>query len=253
MSQIPNIKPIKVQQFETKQSRYKQVPRLPARSILLAPSGGGKGILLQNLIMDIYKGCFSKVFIFSPSIFVDKTWSPVLKYLEDTIGFHSEEDKYLFDHYNSEDLEKIIEDQKKIATHQKNNNHKKLHQICIIVDDFADQPSFSRHSKLLHGLFTKGRHSFISSFVSTQKASALSTIIRVNCTEWYIWKLRSFQDLQMILEELGALQPKQTLLEIYKKATEEPYSFLYVNLRATDPNDIFNIKFDKKIEIEDVD
>lgn len=251
MSQNPIIKPIKVKEFELKQSKYKQAPKLPARSILLAPSGGGKGVLLQNLIMDIYKGCFSRIYIWSPSIFVDKTWSPVLKYIEDTIGFQSEDDKYLFDHYNYSDLEKVIEDQKKIATHQKDNNHKKIHQILIVVDDFADSPEFSRHSKLLHSLFTRGRHIFCSTFVSTQKASALSTIIRVNCTEWYIWKLRSYQDLQLILEELGALQPKQTLFEIYKKATDEPYSFLFVNLRATNPNDIFNIKFDKKIEIED--
>lgn len=51
---IPIIKPIKVKEFKTKQSKYDIVGQLPIRSILLAPSGGGKTILLQNMILDIY-------------------------------------------------------------------------------------------------------------------------------------------------------------------------------------------------------
>ena len=50
---IPIIKPIKVKEFKTKQSKYDIVGQLPIRSILLAPSGGGKTILLQNMILDI--------------------------------------------------------------------------------------------------------------------------------------------------------------------------------------------------------
>ena len=41
------------------------------------PSGAGKGVLVQNMILDIYKGCFERVYVFSPSINVDVTWQPV--------------------------------------------------------------------------------------------------------------------------------------------------------------------------------
>ena len=34
-------------------------------------------------------------------------------------------------------------------------------------------------------------------------------------------------------------------------AIQEPYSFLYVDLRAKSKNDIFHLRFDKKITIED--
>jgi ABC-type sugar transport system ATPase subunit len=54
----PVIKPIKVKEFEFKQSKYKQCGSLPVRSILLGPSGSGKGVLLQNMILDIYKKMF---------------------------------------------------------------------------------------------------------------------------------------------------------------------------------------------------
>jgi type IV secretory pathway VirB4 component len=39
--------------------------------ILLAPSGSGKTVLLSNLILNIYRGCFERIYIFSPSIDLD--------------------------------------------------------------------------------------------------------------------------------------------------------------------------------------
>ena len=82
MINAPNIKPIKVKEFETKQSKYPHCGKLPIRSVILGPSGSGKTVLLSNMILDIYKGCFSRVYIFSPSIEVDYTWIPVKGYIE---------------------------------------------------------------------------------------------------------------------------------------------------------------------------
>ena len=55
MTDIPIIKPVKVQEFSVKQSKYEMVGKLPTRSIICAPSGGGKTVLLQSLILDIYR------------------------------------------------------------------------------------------------------------------------------------------------------------------------------------------------------
>ena len=83
MNKIPKIEPIKLKDYAEKQSKYDMVPRVPMRSLILAPSGGGKTILIQNFIMNIYKGCFNRIVIFSPSINVDDTWQPVKKYIEE--------------------------------------------------------------------------------------------------------------------------------------------------------------------------
>jgi len=120
----------------------------------------------------------------------------------------------------------------------------------VVVDHFADDNRFSRHSKLLHSLYTRGRHNSISTITATQKFTALSPIIRVNATQLFVYRLRNYRDLETFLEELGALmKDKKTLLEIYTLATEKPYSFLYVNLMAKTVNNMFYINFDKKIEI----
>ena len=81
-SKAPIIKPIKLKQFECKQSNYEVAPQLPMRSLILSPSGGGKTVLLVNMIMDIYKGCFNRIYIFSPSVDIDHTWQPVKDYIE---------------------------------------------------------------------------------------------------------------------------------------------------------------------------
>ncbi len=160
-------------------------------------------------------------------------------------------DKLYFDEYNHDELEKVIDTQKKVVEYQKNQKHKKLLQILIIIDDFADDASFSRHSRLLHSLFTRGRHSQISTIVSTQKYNAISPIIRVNATELVIFRLRSAQDLNVFLEEQGALIDKNLLMEIYKEAVKDPYSFLYIKLNSRDINDMFYIRFEKRIRFDE--
>ena len=81
----PSIKPIKIPEFESKQSKYQFSGNLPTRSLILAPSGGGKTVLLQNMILDIYKDCFSRIYIFSPSFDVDIAWKPMKVYLKNVL------------------------------------------------------------------------------------------------------------------------------------------------------------------------
>ena len=248
----PIIAPIKLKEYDVKQSRYPQVGKLPIRSVLLAASGGGKTVLIQNMIMDIYKGLFERVYIFSPSIHVDHTWISVKEYLKNAINLKEDEPEMYYDHYDPEALEQIIETQKKIIEFQKSKKEtKRLFQILIIIDDFADDPSFSRHSKLLHSLFIRGRHSQISTVVATQKFTAIHPIIRVNASELYVFRLRNYQDLQTFIDEVSALIDKKSLLEMYHLATEAAYSFLYVKLTSKNKNEIFMIRHEKYLMIED--
>ena len=102
------------------------------------------------MILDFYKeDCFSRIFIFSPSIEVDMTWRPVKDYVEKhtTVKSTTEEPIY-FDHYNPDALANILETQRKITNFLKKRGDNKLFQILIIIDDFADDPSFTRQSKL---------------------------------------------------------------------------------------------------------
>ena len=60
----PSLKPMQLKEHTCKQGHYSDiVPKLPMRRMLVGPSGSGKTLLLMNMILDIYKGCFQE-FIF---------------------------------------------------------------------------------------------------------------------------------------------------------------------------------------------
>ena len=248
----PDIKPISIKQFETKQSKYDQVQKLPVRGVLLGPSGAGKGVLLQNMILDIYRDCFERVYIFSPSINVDHTWLPVKSYLDNKISLSEDEPSLYYDTYDPESLQAIIDTQRKIVEHQKTKRSNKLFSILIIVDDFADDPSFSRNSKLLHSLYVRGRHSQISTLVSTQKFAALSPLIRVNACSLYVFRLRNYQDLNTFLDEVSAIVDRKTLLQMYKSATDLDFGFLFVKLNSRSKKNMFMVKFNSYIEFDEM-
>ena len=96
MSVTPSLKPIQLKEHTCKHGHYGDiVPKLPMRSMLVGPSGSGKTALLTNVVLDIYKGCFSRIYIWSPSIEVDNTWKPVKDYIRDHIKPNDREKCYL--------------------------------------------------------------------------------------------------------------------------------------------------------------
>ena len=242
----PTITPIKLKQFEVKQSSYSHVPTLPMRSMILGPSGSGKTILLQNMILYIYRGCFERIYIFSPSIDIDHSWLPVKKYIQNEIK-PGEKERIYFDSYEPEELEKIIDKQHKVVNYLKSQNHTKLYQILIVIDDWADDPQFTRQSKLLHQLYIRGRHQCISTITSTQVYKAVSSIVRKNITNLFVYRLRNQTDLESWIEELSAVYDRKTLHNLYTLATDVPHGFLYINLMTTNKSEMFMMNFEKML------
>ena len=94
-SATPSLKPIELKEHTCKQGHYGYiVPKILMRGMLVGPSGSGKTVFLTNMILDIYKGCFSIIHIWSLSITIDSTWKPVKDYTRYNIK-PNEGDKYV--------------------------------------------------------------------------------------------------------------------------------------------------------------
>ena len=75
----PKIEPVKIKEYTCKQSKYGDlVPKLPTRATI---SFSGKPVLISNLILDVYKNCFNRIYVFSPTINIDDNWQPVKRYI----------------------------------------------------------------------------------------------------------------------------------------------------------------------------
>ena len=74
----------------------------------------------------------------------------------------------------------------------------------------------------------------ISTITATQIYKGVSPVIRKNMTHLFIYRLRNYGDLEAIVEEMSAVYGKNTLLQIYHEAIDEPCSFLYMNLMQRD-------------------
>ena len=184
---VPIIKPHKSAEYEFKQSKYDVAPRIPFSQIILAPSGSGKTILLQNMILDIYRGCFERIFIWSSSIHIDSVWLPVKDYIEKTLKVNPKKEIIYYDDFNQQDMEEVIELQYKISKYQKDHKSKRLFSTLIILDDFIDDSRFSKHNSMLNTLFIKARHVGLNVIASSQKFNANSTVARTNVRHLYIF------------------------------------------------------------------
>ena len=247
---VPKIEPINVKQHEFKQSPYPQADKLPFRSIIVSASQGGKGILIQNLFLKIYKGCFERIWIVSPTAHIDEAYKEVIQYIQKELNVDDKKEQFLFDEYDPESLAHIIDTQHKVIEYQKKNKMNRLYSCLLVIDDFAEDKTFMRYSKILHGLYTKSRHFGLSVITASQKLNALAPIVRLNSSSLYIFKLKNQSELDTFIQEQSALIDKKTINEIYRVATEEPYSFLFVKLRESDVNKIFMVRFEKEIHIQ---
>ena len=253
--EIPKVEPIGIPEYKYKNSKFDMMPKLQARMLCVASSTGGKTVLIQNLILKIYRGSFERIYIlyiFSPSVHVDDTWSAVKKYIRDVMKVDAEKEQLYYEEYDPVALKKIIDTQHKVIDFQKKNKQKDLFSILLVVDDFADDPKFVRYSSLLHGLFTRGRHNAISCILSTQKYNVLAPIIRLNASALFSFRLKNMNEVNAFLEENSALVDKSTLYEMYQKAVNfAPYSFFYINTNAKDVSNMFFVNFEQRFEIGD--
>ena len=246
------VPPKGIPSWQSDQPKHSHLPSVPLRMVVAGPSGCGKTMLIVSMITDLYTkrdghSVFKRVYVFSPSVHVDPCWRPVAKFVREELKVDPDKEQWAWDRYDPAALQEIIDTQRQVIAAAKEKKLRRMFNVLIVVDDFADNPQFSRREALLHSLFTHGRHAFISTIVATQKFRAISPIVRVNATALVVFRLRSEQELLAIVEEISAVYSKDTIVGLIRKAMEQQYSFLYVDLAAKRPDQMFWLRFEKRL------
>lgn len=232
-------------EYSFKDGPSSHLPRTPLRGLVLGPSGAGKGVFLCDLLVRIYAGCFERIFVWSPSVDLDHQWDPVKRYSERVLKVDQSKEKTFFSSWDEGQVREIIAAHTQVTLLAKKMGNTRLHSIVIVVDDFADMPRIM-HSPTnpLAQLFIRGRHAGISTVVSTQKYHAIDPVLRTQATFLICFRLRNGKELQSLIDELSAIYPPDIIRAMYEEATEDPFSFLYVDLCARKKQDMFWKRFD---------
>jgi len=164
----------------------------------------------------------------------------------------------MFEDFDHQALRRILEDQKQICEECRKRKVK-LPQVCVILDDLADRGDIltKRQGAAAGGshivtLATRGRHMAVTWIVSSQVLNLIGTVIRKNCRCMCIWRLRNHKEVETLCEELSGVYDKNTLLEMYRAATAEPFSFLFIRLDAKTRNTMFYLRFEQRLVPEDL-
>ena len=213
------------------------------RCVAVGPSGCGKTAWLVDTIIRLLANV-ERIYVWSPSVFLDDAWKAVRDYSENHLGVNQDKERTFFDHYKDSDLRDVIDLQVRVIQQAKKLNMTQLPQIAIVVDDFADDPSVLHANNAIGLLFIRGRHAFINAFVGCQKLTLMSPILRTQATNLAICRVRNGKELAAITEELSGVFPAPVIKALYEKATEEPHSFLWVNLMAKKKEDMFWLRLD---------
>ena len=197
------------------------IPDLPVRMVVVGKSQlSGKSTIILNMLLrpEFYGGKFEPEDIYLVSnnkldnklrILADQLEVPgsnIMRFSEDRL-------QSVYDH---------IEDMAQDAVEEGTIPVRSL----VVIDDVAFSGDLkSKINGVMSQLACNGRHANISTIVTAQKYSQLSTVIRTNCTAAILFG-NSQRELDLITEDMNFLQSKREFVNVFRDTTREKNSFM---------------------------
>jgi ABC-type dipeptide/oligopeptide/nickel transport system ATPase component len=237
--------------FENRRARLGALPDLNLRWAFVGTSGSGKGVAMLDLLLRHYRGVFDRIYLYSKSSTIDKNWDPLRRYVEKDLGVIQEEEKTFFDEFDAQALQEQMDLQMQVAEEAKKQGMKFIPQVLWIIDDLADDPSVMHsNSNLIATLAIRSRHFGGNLWIGTQRFRAMATVLRINLTALFIWPaLSNRMERKAIIEEISGHYSPDQIEELLQHVSMRPHGFLFVNLKATDPSEMFQDSLVQKLRV----
>ena len=196
-------------------SKWPYIPDYPYRILTVGGSGSGKTNAFLNLINN--QPDIDKIYLYAKNPYEKKYRYLINK--REKVGLNHFNDPKAFMEYSNDmqDVHKNIEDY----------NPKKKGKILIVFDDMiADMINNNKLNPIVTELFIRGRKLNISIVFITQSYFKVPKDVRLNSTHFLIIKINNKRELQQIALNHSPDIDIKDFMNIYKKCTTEPYSFL---------------------------
>lgn len=178
---------------------HKLMPDRCFRMLICGPSGSGKTNLLLDMIYRL--SYFDKIYLYAKNLEQTK-----YQHMMQTFEPISEEVSYPILEVSNDEI---------IPVTEMDNESQKI----VIFDDFVCE----KNQNPLIEYFIRGRHKNCSVIYLSQSFYKTPKDIRLNCSHFCIYDFPSINERNMICRETGI--PKDS----NQKATQEPYSFVYLD------------------------
>ena len=130
-------------------------------------------------------------------------------------------------------------------------NHDKGNKILIVFDYMiADMINNKKLNSIVTELFIRGRKLNISLVFITQSYFKVPKDVRLNTTHFVIMKIPNKRELQQIAINHSSDINTKDFINIYKKCTGKPYSFLVIDTTLPSNNPL---RFRKNLNITNDD
>ena len=130
-------------------------------------------------------------------------------------------------------------------------NLDKENKILLIFDDMiANMINNKKLNSIVTELFIRGRKLNISLVFITQSYFKVPKEVRLNTTHFFIMKIPNKRELQQIAINHSSDINTKDFINIYKKCTDKPYSFLVIDTTLPSNN---SLRFRKNLNITNDD
>ena len=185
------------------------------RILIMGGSGSGKTNTLLNLLNN--QPDIDKIYLYAKDPYEKKCQYLINK--REKVGLNHFNDPKAFMEYSNDmqDVYKNIEDYYQI----------KKRKVLISFDDMiADMINNNKLNPIVTELFTRGRKLNISIVFITQSYFKVQKDVRLNSTHFFVMKIPNKRELQQTALNHSSDINFKDFMNIYKKYTKEPYSFL---------------------------
>ena len=207
-------------------SKWPYIPDHPYRVLIIGGSGSGKTNALLNLINN--QQDIDKIYLYAKDPYEAKYQYLINK--REKVGLDHFDDPKAFIEYSNDmqDVHKSIDDY---------NSRKKRKVLTVFDDMIADMINNKKLDSTVTELFIRGRKLNISIVFITQSYFKVPKDVRLNSTHFFIMKIPNKRELQQIALNHSSDIDFKDFMNIYKKYTKKPYSFLVndTNLPSDDP------------------
>ena len=115
---------------------------------------------------------------------------------------------------------------------------KKIKILIVFDDTIADMINNKKLNSIVTELFIRGRKSNTSLIFITQSYFKVPKYVRNNSTHFFIMKIPNKRELmQIAINHTSDINTKD-FIEIYRKCTDKPYSFLVINTTLPSNNSL---------------